>query len=101
MFKLLLQILVALSEIITRAEQSRLAGQQTTRFMLPIVPEHEAGPIHIAGYKFVEGWPVYEYAFDSLLDCTLTEEEQDYLGADWAYWKECSPALTHMRTSMN
>lgn len=101
MFKFVLQVLAALSEIIVAAEQSRINGQQTTRFMIPIIPEHESGPTHIAGYKMVEGWPVYEYAFDSLLDCTLTEEEQNFLGADWSLWKECSPELTYLRTSMN
>lgn len=41
MFKFILQILTALSEIITRAEQSRLNGQQTARFMIPITQAQE------------------------------------------------------------
>jgi hypothetical protein len=101
MFKFILQLLVALSELIECAEKSRLAGQQVTRFMVPIIPIQEAGPVTIPGYKILEGWPVYEHAFDSLLDCTLTEEEQDLLGADWAYWNESNVDLTYMRTSNN
>lgn len=101
MFKFILQILVALSELLTRAEESRLAGQQATQFMVPVIPVQALFP---EWQEPIQGqWlDVTEVAIKPEMDCrNLSEEDMEFMVRDWAYWDECNIPLVCPKYSVN
>lgn len=98
MLKFILQFL---TELLTRAEQSKLAGQQTTRFMVPIIPVQELFP---EWQEPIQGqWlDVTEVAIKPEMDCrNLSEEDMEFMIRDWAYWDECNIPLVASKYSVN